>query len=160
DRTDGIADFDVARENDAVHGCNDCGVAELLLELLEAGLALQNLSASLLQLCRVDADLSLRRVAASQCGEIVPVGVIECLMADDALFLHLEVAIECGLIHGEVGSGCVYLVLLDVGLICAHVRVGSGELSSLRIDLCEDFNLIELCERLAFVNSIIDIDEE
>ena len=47
DGADGIADFDVAREDGSVHGRGDGGVAELFFKLLEAGLALRDLGAGL-----------------------------------------------------------------------------------------------------------------
>lgn len=57
DGADGIADLDVAREDGALHGRSDGGVAELFFELLERCLGLCDLGLSLAKLGVVDRDL-------------------------------------------------------------------------------------------------------
>ena len=66
-----IAHLHVARKNHAIHRRHDGGVAELLFELLQAGLALQHLRPRLFQLGRVHADLRLRRIAPGQRRQVV-----------------------------------------------------------------------------------------
>ena len=71
DGADGVAHLNVAREDHAVHGRDDGGVAELFFKLLEAGLALRDLRVGLLQLGGVDADLRFGGIALGECGEVV-----------------------------------------------------------------------------------------
>ena len=75
-------------------------------------------------------------------------------------FLHFEIAVECDLVHGEIGRGGVHLVLVDIGLVSGDVGFGAGELRALRIHLVQNLLLIELCKLLAFVYAIVDVDVE
>ena len=88
------------------------------------------------------------------------VGVVEGLLADDAFLLHLQIAVEGGLVHGQVGGGGVHLVLLDVGFVGADIGLGGGQLRALRVHLRHDFLLIELRQLLALVDLVVDVDVE
>ena len=89
DGADGVADLDVAREDGAVHGRGDGGVAELLFKLLERGLVLGDLCLCLAELGGVDIDLGDGFVAGVDGGEVLLLCVVEGLLGDDALFGHL-----------------------------------------------------------------------
>ena len=160
DGADGVADFDVAGEDDAVHGRGDGGVAELLFKLLEGGLGLGDLGLSLAELGAVDADLGDGFVAGVGGGEVFLLRVVEGLLGDDALFGHLEVALVGVLVHGKVGGFGVDLVVLDGGGGGAGVGLGGGELGFLGGYLIEDLLLVELGEDLALFDVVVDVDVE
>ncbi len=160
DGADGVADFDVAGEDDAVHGRGDGGVAELLFKLLERGFVLGDLGLGLAELGVVDADLRDGLVAGVGGGEVLLLGVVEGLLGDDTLFGHLEVALVGVLVHGKVGGFGVDPVVLDGGFGGAGVGFGGGELGFLGGYLIEDLLLVELGEDLALLDVIVDVDVE
>ncbi len=130
------------------------------LELLQAGLALHHLRARLLELGRVHADLRLRRIALRQRRQVVAVGVVERLLADDAFLIHLQVPVQRGLVHGQVGRRGVHLVLLDVRLVRRHIGFGARQLRARCVHLCFDLLLIQLRQLLALAHSVVDVHVE
>ncbi len=157
DGADGVADFDVAREDDAIHGRRDGGVAELLFKLLERGLCLSDLRLGLAELGVVDAYLRDGFVACVGGREVLLLRVVERLLGDNALFGHLEVALVGVFVHGKVGGFGVDLVVLDGGGSGTGVRFGSGESGLLCSHLVEDLLLVELGEDLARLHLGVDV---
>ena len=160
DGGDGVAHFDVAGEDGAVDGRGDVGVGELFLELLEGGVGLGGLGVGLVELGLVHGDLGDGFVACVGGEEILLVGVVEGLLGDDAIFLHLFGAGIGVLIHGQVGGLGGDAVELDGGGGGVGVGLGGGELCALGGDLGEDLDLIELGELLAGVDVLVDVNEE
>jgi hypothetical protein len=160
DGADGVADLDIARENGAVHGRGDGGVAELLFELLEGGLGLSDLRLGLAELGGVDADLRDGFVAGVDGEEVFLLRVIKGLGGDEALFGHRQIALVGVLVHGQVGGFGVDPVVLDGGGGCVGVGLGGRELGFLRGDLIEDLLLVELAEDLALLDVVVDVDVE
>ncbi len=160
DGADGVAEFDVAGEDDAVHWRGDGGVAELLLELLEGGLGLLDLRLGLVELGVVDGDLGDGFIAGVGGGEIFLLGVVEGLLGDYAVLGHLEGAVVGVLVHGQVGGFGVDLVVLDGGGGGAGVGLGGGELGALGVDLGQDLDLVELGEDLALFDVGVDVGVE
>ena len=70
DGGDGVTFFDVAGEDDAVHGGLDDGVGELLLKLLEGSQGLLGLGVGLTEAGLVDGDLGDGLVAGVGRGEV------------------------------------------------------------------------------------------
>ncbi len=93
-------------------------------------------------------------------GEIFLVGVVQGLLGEDALLLHLECAVVGVLEHGEVGGFGGDLVEGDGGGGGAGAGFGCGELGLLRGDLVEDLFLVELGEDLAAVDGLVDVGIE
>ena len=124
DGADGVTEFDVAGEDDAVHGRDDGGVGELLFELFERGLGLLDLGLRLMEFGGVDGDLGDGFVAGVGGEEILLLGVVEGLLGDYAVLGHLEGAVVGVLVHGEVGGFGVDLVVLDGGFGGAGVGLG------------------------------------
>ena len=96
DGADGIAQFDIARQNHAIHGRRQCRIAQLLFQLFQACLALRHLRLGLAQLGGVDGNFppALRAALLLQHGKVIAVGVIERLLRNDAVFHHFLIAIE------------------------------------------------------------------
>src|SRR6266851_6220381 len=160
DGADRVTELDVAGEDDAIHGRGDGGVAELLLELLEGGLRLLDLSLGLVEFGGVDGDLGDGLVAGVGGEEVFLLGVVEGLLGDYAILGHLEGAVVGVLVHGEVGGLGVDLVVLDGGGGGAGVGLGRGELGALSGYLGEDLDLIELGEELALFDVGVDVGVE
>ena len=160
DGADGVAEFDVAGEDDAVHGGGDGGVAELLFKLLERGLGLLYLGLGLVEFGVVYGDLGDGFVAGVGGGEIFLLGVVEGLLGDYAVLGHLEGAVVGVLVHGQVGGFGVDLVVLDGGGGGVGVGLGGGELGALGVDLGEDLDLVELGEDLALFDVGVDVGVE
>ena len=104
DGADGVADLHVAGEDDAVDGRGDGGVGELLFELLEGGFGLLDEGLALVELGVVDGDLGDGLVADVEGGEILLVGVVQGLLGEHAVLLHLQGAMVGVLEHGKVGG--------------------------------------------------------
>jgi hypothetical protein len=81
-------------------------------------------------------------------------------VAHDAQLFHLQIAVQCGLVHGQVGSGGVHLVLLDIGLAGGYIGLGGGQLGPLRRDLRQNLLLIELRQLLPLVHIGVDVHKE
>ena len=77
-------------------------------------MALQHLGARLLQFGGVHADLGPGRIAAGERRKVILVGIVQRLLANQAFPLHLLIAIQRGLVHGQIRRCGVHLVLLDV----------------------------------------------
>jgi hypothetical protein len=114
----------------------------------------------LLQFGRVHADLGLGRVAAGQRGQVILVGVVQRLAADNAFLLHEQIAVEGGFVHGQIRRGGVHLVLLDIGLVGGHIGLGGGQLRALRLHLGHDLLLVKLRQLLALVDDVVDVHIE
>ncbi len=160
DGADSIANLHIAGEDDAVHGCEDGGVAELLFQLLKTCLILQNLCACLLQPCGVHANLCAGCVALVESGKVIAICIVQCLLADDPFLLHLQGSIQCGLVHRQVRSRGVDLILLDVGLIGSNVGLRCRELCALGVHLRSNLFLVQLRQFLTFMDARVDVDEK
>ena len=80
--------------------------------------------------------------------------------AHNAFLLHLQIAVQRGLVHGQIGRRGVHLVLLDIGLERGHVGLGGGQLRPLRIHLRHNLLLIQLRQLLALVHLVVDVHVE
>ena len=108
----------------------------------------------------VDGDLGDGFVADVESGEVLLVGVVEGLLGEDAILLHLERAMVGVLEHGEVGGFGGYLVIGDGGGGRVSGGDGGRELGLLGCDLVEDLFLIELRQDFALVDGLIDVGIE
>ena len=160
DGADGVAEFDVTGEDDAIHGRGDGGVAELLLELLEGGLRLLDLRLGLVEFGGVDGDLGDGLVTGIDGEEVFLLGVVEGLHWDYPYFGHLAGAVVGVLVHGEVGGLGVDLVVLNGGGGGAGVGLRGGKLGLLGRNLGEDLDLVELGEDLALFDVGVDVGVE
>ena len=157
DGADGVAEFDVAGEDDAIHWRGDSGVAELLFKLLERRLGLLDLGLRLMEFGGVYGDLGDSLVAGVGSCKIFLLCVVEGLLGDHAVFGHLKSAVIGVLVHGQVRGLGVDLVVLDGGDGGTGVGLGCSELSTLSAYLGEDLDLIELGEHLSLFNLCVDV---
>lgn len=157
---DCVAFFHVAGEDDSVHGRGDGGVGELLFELLERGFGLCDLRFGLMELGGIDGDLGDGFIAGVYGEEVLLLSVVEGLVGDDPVLGHLQGAGVGVLVHGQVWSFCVDLVVLNGSGGGVGVGLSSGELSLLRSDLSEDLHLIELGEELSCFYVVVDVGVE
>ncbi len=102
----------------------------------------------------------MARIAPGERRQVVLVGVVQRLVAHDAFLLHLQVAIQRGLVHGQIGGRRVHLVLLDIGLVGGHIGLGGGQLRALRIHLRQNLHLVELRQLLALLHPVVDVHVE
>ena len=118
-----------------------------------------HLRARLLQLGGIYADLRLGGVAAGERGEIIAVRVIQSLVADDAFLVHFHIAVEGGLVHGQVGGGGVDFVL---SMLASEVPRSPRRwrVAPARLDLGCNLLLIELRQFLALAHPVVDVDVE
>ena len=159
-RADRVADLHVARQDHPVHRRHDGGVTELFLELLQAGLVLHHLGPRLLQAGRIHANLGLVCIAPGERGQVILVGVVQRLAAHNAVFLHRQVAVQRGLVHGQIGSRGVHPVLGDIGLRSGDIRLGGGQLRPLRLHLRQNLLLVKLRQRLPLAHPAVDVGKE
>ena len=105
-------------------------------------------------------DLGDGFVAGVGGGEVLLLGVVECLLGDYAIFGHLEGPVVGVLIHGQVRGLRVDLVILDGGDSGTGVGLSCGKLSTLSAHLGEDLDLVELGEHLSLFDMCVDVGVE
>jgi putative hemolysin len=121
---------------------------------------LRHLSLGLVQFGTVNVDLRHGDVFLVERGEVVPVGVVHPLLGDDALLLHLLVALQGGKVHGQVGGGGIDFVMLNAGRGAFDVGLGCLQGGALGIDFSRNLLPVELGQQLALVDVLIDIHVE
>ena len=74
--------------------------------------------------------------------------------------MHLEVAVQSGLVHGQVRSRGVHLVLVDIRFVGGYIGLCCGQLRLLSGHLRHNLLLIELGQLLALMDLVVDVHIE
>src|SRR5208337_4934081 len=149
DGADRVANLHVARQHNPVNWGDNRRIAELLLELLQAGFVFLYLGLGLRDLRLVHHQLGTGHIALVDGEDVVPLRVVEGALRNNAVLEHLLRTLVGALQSGNFHALSVDLSPLFIGLGALEVGLGGEQLRAGRVHLRLDLYPVELRQDLA-----------